>query len=382
VANRRVNLTKRVMVDGGLRYCPVVESALGRVKQDVVWVNDREERHPEGSYYIDYKVDGRRVRESVGTSAQEAAARRDQKQAELAAKNNGLVVQEETTKHSLKSAVTQYLEDIKLTKEPKTHSAYSTSLEYFLESCPKQFLEDIERKDLLKFSAFLRDEKDQSPRSVANKFENVVSFLKAQKINTRELLQKNDRPSFTEEEPEIYEKEDLDRFFAACDEEERLWFEFFLMTGMREQEVMYTYWSDVNLNRHVVRVTHKPDRNWTPKAYKEREIPIPDKLVASLKEWKTKANKSCNLLFPTAGCKPKLDLLDCCKAVAKRAGLDSENFWLHKFRATFATWHLWAGVDLRTVQSWMGHTDLASTMRYLKPNHSQEVRVKVNNTFA
>ena len=328
------------MVDGGLRYCPVVESALGRVKQDVVWVNDREERHPEGSYYIDYKVDGRRVRESVGTSAQEAAARRDQKQAELAAKNNGLVVQEETTKRSLKSAVTQYLEDIKLTKKPKTHSAYSTSLEYFLESCPKQFLEDIERKDLLKFSAFLRDEKDQSPRSVANKFENVVSFLKAQKINTRELLQKNDWPSFTEEEPEIYEKEDLDRFFAACDEEERLWFEFFLMTGMREQEVMYTYWSDVNLNKHVIRVTHKPDRNWTPKAYKEREIPILDKLVASLKEWKTKANKSCNLLFPTAGCKPKLDLLDCCKAVAKRAGLDSENFWLHKFRATFATWHL------------------------------------------
>ena len=28
-------------------------------------------------------------------------------------------------------------------------------------------------------------------------------------------------------------------------EEERLCYEFFLMTGMREQEVMYTYWSDV-----------------------------------------------------------------------------------------------------------------------------------------
>ena len=59
----------------------------------------------------------------------------------------------------------------------------------------------------------------------------------------------------------------MDKFFAACDEEERLWFEFFLMTGMREQEVMYTYWSDVNLNKHVVRVTHKPDRNWAPKAF-------------------------------------------------------------------------------------------------------------------
>ena len=35
--------------------------------------------------------------------------------------------------------------------------------------------------------------------------------------------------------------------FAKCDPEERLWYEFFLMTGMREQEVMNTYWSDINL---------------------------------------------------------------------------------------------------------------------------------------
>jgi site-specific recombinase XerD len=28
------------------------------------------------------------------------------------------------------------------------------------------------------------------------------------------------------------------------------------------------------------------------------------------------------------------------------------------------------GVDLRTVQDWMGHTDLSSTLRYLKPNRA------------
>src|SRR5439155_567935 len=61
-------------------------------------------------------------------------------------------------------------------------------------------------------------------------------------------------------------------------------------------------------------------RGWTPKAYKEREIPIPDKLVQRLKAWKAKSDKTCGLVFPTAGCNPKLDFLDCCKAVAKRAG--------------------------------------------------------------
>ena len=110
------------------------------------------------------------------------------------------------------------------------------------------------------------------------------------------------------------------------------------MTGEREQEVMYTYWSDVNFTASTVRVSHKPDRGWTPKAYKEREIPIPTKLVRSLKAWKAKSDKTCNLVFPTAGCNPKLDFLDGLKAVAGRAKLDKENFWLHKFRATFATW--------------------------------------------
>jgi len=58
------------------------------------------------------------------------------------------------------------------------------------------------------------------------------------------------------------------------------------------------------------------------------------------------------------------------------AGIDESEVWLHKFRATFVTRSLWASVNLRTVQDWMGHADLASTLRYLKPNRAL-VREKV-----
>jgi integrase len=84
---------------------------------------------------------------------------------------------------------------------------------------------------------------------------------------------------------------------------------------------MYTYWSDLHLAAYTVHVSHKPDRGWTPKAYKEREIPILSKLAKSLKAWKAKWKSNA------ASC-----------------------FRLRQFRATFATWSLWAGVDLRTVQ--------------------------------
>ena len=381
--NKEVNLTKRIQTPHGMRYCPVVISGNGRVKPDVVLVNDQEERHPEGAYYLEWRQGSKRVRLSVGKDAQDAATRRLRKEAELNAVNLGVAVVPDNGSSNghrlLSAAVTDYLDETKLTKKPKTLAAYSTALQYFTESCPKMHLEDIERKDLLKFSAFLREEKEQSPRSCWNKFSNVMSFLKTQGIHG--LLQKHDWPRFVEEEPEIYEQSELDTLFGACNAEERLWFEFFLMTGMREQEVMYTYWRDVNFAARTVRVTHKSDRGWTPKAYKEREIPIPTKLVQSLKGWKAKADKTCNLVFPTNGCKPKLDFLDCLKSAAERAGLDSENFWLHKFRATFATWSLWAGVDLRTVQQWLGHSDMESTMRYLKPSRSQQVREKVNQIF-
>jgi integrase len=318
----------------------------------------------------------------VGKNAADASARRLAKEAELNAINHGVAIapQNSDGRRSLAAAVAEFLDETKLTKKPKTLAAYSTALSYFVESCSKLYLEDIDRKDLLKFAAFLRDDKDQAPRSTYNKFEVVMTFLKAQGI--RGLAGKNDWPRFTEEEPEIYEQEELHKLFAGSDTEERLWFEFFLMTGMREQEVMHVYWSDVNFNHATVRVTHKPDRGWTPKAYKEREIPIPEKLVKSLKAWKAKAAKTCPLVFPTAGCNPKLDFLDCLKAAAERAKLDKGNFWLHKFRATFATRCLWAGVDLRTVQLWLGHSDIESTMRYLKPSRSQKTRDKVNEIFA
>jgi integrase len=398
VANTRskeVNLTKRIQTgqgQDGWRFCPVVLTAKGQVRPDLVIVNGKEERHPEGVYYLEWRENGKRIRRPAGRDATDANSQRLAKEAELNAINNGVTVvpQAGDNRVMLRTGITDYLQEIKLTKKPKTLSAYTTALEYFAESCHKLYVQEVERIDLVKFAAFLRDEQDQSRRSVYNKFENVMTFLKAQGILKRNKngvlttagVSKGDWPQFTEEEPEIYEKEDLEKFFSACKEDERIWFEFFLMTGEREQEVMYTYWPDVNLQHATVRVTHKPDRNWTPKAYREREIPIPDKLVRQLKAWKAQSDRNCNLLFPTAGCKPKLDFLDCCKAIAERAGLNPEDFWLHKFRATFCTWHLWAGVDLRTCQHWMGHKDVESTMRYLKPQRGQEARAKVNNTFA
>lgn len=55
-------------------------------------VDGKEQRHPEGAYYLEWREDGKRVRLSVGKDAQDADARRLRKEAELNAVNNGVAV--------------------------------------------------------------------------------------------------------------------------------------------------------------------------------------------------------------------------------------------------------------------------------------------------
>src|SRR5258706_14657080 len=128
--NREINLTKRVQTPHGWRYCTVVLSANGRVKPDLVIVNGKQETHKEGAYYLEWREGSKRIRLSVGKDPADASARRQRKEAELNAVNNGVTVVPENGQNgyrSLATAVTEYLEETTLTKRPKTLAAYATA---------------------------------------------------------------------------------------------------------------------------------------------------------------------------------------------------------------------------------------------------------------
>jgi predicted heme/steroid binding protein len=124
--NRQVNLTKRVKTRSGLRYCPVVLAANGRIKPNYVLVDGKQEAHSEGAYYLEWRNGLHRVRVSVGKDVAEAAAKRHRKEAELNAVNSGVTVVSpgaQEGRRSLPATIADYLAEIKLTKKPKTHSA-------------------------------------------------------------------------------------------------------------------------------------------------------------------------------------------------------------------------------------------------------------------
>src|ERR1700692_3928024 len=136
MANREVNLTKRVQTPHGWRYCRVLLSANGRVKPDLVVVDGKEETHKEGAYYLEWREGSKRVRLSVGKDPADASARRLRKEAERNAVNHGAVIWPENGNEqtSVSVAIADYLEETKLTKKPRTLAAYTTALTYFTES--------------------------------------------------------------------------------------------------------------------------------------------------------------------------------------------------------------------------------------------------------
>jgi len=67
-------------------------------------------------------------------------------------------------------------------------------------------------------------------------------------------------------------------------------------------------------------------------------------------------------VFPSPTGNREQNFLRRCKLIAERAGLDPEEFDLKTFRSTYATSMLRRGFDVRTVQHWMGHKSLETTV--------------------
>jgi integrase len=125
----------------------------------------------------------------------------------------------------------------------------------------------------------------------------------------------------------------------------------------------------------------KPHLNFRTKTGKGRTVPLEKSLALKLEDWLRKNPKN-RLVFGTAAGKEERHFDRICKRAAKNAGLDPDKFWVHKWRATFCTWALQRGVDIRKVQAWAGHSSITMTERYLSPGQGHQEQQMMNQAFA
>jgi integrase len=294
-------------------------------------------------------------------------------------------------------AVESFLKDFEPPRrEPRTYSQYRFVLHTFRDTCKKQYLDEIDRSDCLAFMDHLYSVENEA-RTVANRMGVVEQFLRRNGV--AKLLEKGDKPKYVEGLREMYQPEDLEALFKACTPDQKVLYMFFLLTGERDQEVQYTTWSDIDFVRKKVRVTEKKRLGFKPKDKEEREIPVPSQLLTALKEYRERRTgpNPHNLVFPTSNGRPDKKFENKLKKIAKRAGLNcghcvskydnkcSEGpycgkWFLHKFRHTFATTSLESGASIRQLQGWLGHSDLESTMIYLKFVQRKDIQNQLDNS--
>jgi len=234
----------------------VVVSANGRIKPDCVIVAGKPEFHREGAYYIEWYEKGTRRRRSVGKNAIGAHAEQQRQMQLLRNEALGIEVvceKEESGVTTIADSCESFLEEVRQRSRRKTHQQYSVALRYFQECCHDKQVGEIGRSDLLKFLAFLREEKRLSNRTAWTKLNVVVQWLNANGLT--KLLKRSDWPRYVETEPETYGVEEVEQFLAACNPFERVLFEFFWMTGFRDAEAHHVTRADLDLKEQVVRVT-------------------------------------------------------------------------------------------------------------------------------
>ena len=176
------------------------------------------------------------------------------------------------------------------------------------------------------------------------------------------LIAASDWPKYVETIRPIYEREEIQTMLNHATGDEAIFLKFMLGSGFRDQEAQHVCWRDLDFLHSQVRVTAKARWDFRPKNWEERVVPLPSALIDQLQ---------------------RLKKLNCGQCVTKHGnkcaqGPYCQHFFLHKFRHTFATEHLRHGVDIRTLQTWMGHRDIKSTMVYLKGLQSKDALAKVN----
>jgi integrase len=308
---------------------------------------------------------------------------------------------------SLGTAIHGFIES-KKRKSKATVNNYTYILNEFLDQSSAKFVDEVTRKVLDSYISWLEKEQEAAPKTIQNKTQVIVFMLKHAGVQKPSALVKDLVPTVEEEPAEPYDEKDLEKLFdwmenkkdqeGKEDLEDFEAFTFFLVTACREKEVAHAKWEDIVMKGKVphywVHAKKYTKSNgaagaFSPKNHECRYIPLTEDLVNLLQNRK-KTSKS-DWIFPNENGDPQGHLLRKFKKAAFEAGLNCgkcettrsegryekvvvkkncktysqgcEKHYLHRLRKTRATfWHK-HGIPLRTIQYWLAHKDLTTTLR-------------------
>ncbi len=378
VATKNIRIIKKVRESSGVWRFVSLKKAGPRYSWD----------NRPGTYFIEWWEGPKRRREVAGQTPSEAMEAQRRKRNELMGERIlGGKIEPITAVESpmtlISHAIEMFLQHVRVHSpdKPRTAQRYGAVMDHVARILGrKTFVEAVTRPDVDDYKTIRSAECSEqhpnrriTPRTINYEISVLRTFFYFL-IRERNLPIGNPCTSFKQlkdprakamRRPPTYRQEEIDRILAACDEREKAIFATFLLTGLREEELCYLTWADVelgDLDNANVRVRSEGKEGFSPKDYEERVIPIPRELVELI----TKLPRRADWVFPTKAGNRQTHLLRRLKEIADAATVTGAT--LHKFRHSYATRLLESGCDIVTVQKLMGHSDIDTTRQYLDPD--------------
>jgi integrase len=135
-----------------------------------------------------------------------------------------------------------------------------------------------------------------------------------------------------------------------------------LNTGMRKSEILELDWKNVDFARRYIRVERSKNN-------RSRKIPMNSAVYEELQ--RARRNRS-EYVFTQKRTSERLRCVaSAFKTACQKAGIEGLRF--HDFRHTFATNLVMNGIDLVTVKEILGHSDISMTVRYSHPSDKRKM---------
>jgi hypothetical protein len=198
VANKKVILLRYCKTENGWRRFPAVIGKTGKVKPKAVFVNGQERIYPDGYYCIRHYAGEKPLYKNVGINPTEALQAQQREEALLLARYTadeaGTNIVEPDTRRSIRNWGADFLleKELEPHRSRDTMDGYRVILGEFLEMCPATFPDQLQATDILTYCAGL-EKRGLSPRTRANRFGSLCTFLRFCKVPINEILSKQTR---------------------------------------------------------------------------------------------------------------------------------------------------------------------------------------------
>jgi integrase len=171
--------------------------------------------------------------------------------------------------------------------------------------------------------------------------------------------------------PQLLEREQIAALLETVPHHHKALVGMAVYAGLRRSELFHLEWRDIDVRNGVVTVAPQGMQRST-KNNKVRRIPINVELAQLLDKHPRRLDS--RLVFANKDGLPFNNVRKALLTAGREIGVEGV-LTLHQLRHAFCSHALMAGIDARTVQSWMGHGDLKVTLRYahISPEHEQRV---------